>query len=35
MTFGEMGASYDDFTVPLKALPIQTLIEGGTCPGIP
>lgn len=34
MTFGEMGASYDDFTVPLKALPIQILIEGGSCPGI-
>lgn len=34
MAFGEMGASYDDFTTALKALPIQVLIEGGSCPGI-
>ncbi len=36
MAFGEMGASYDDFNGgTLTALPIQTLIEGGTCPNIP
>lgn len=36
MAFGEMGASYDDFNGgTLTALPILTLLEGGSCPGIP
>lgn len=35
MTFGQMGAYYDNLTGALSKLPAQIIAEGGTCTGLP